>query len=174
MFGHVVYCSTSLEVWNTLEDLFTTSSKARTLQLRFQLQSLKKGNLSIHDYMLKMRSLAKNMSAAGQLISDDELILYILGGLGHEYDSVVVNLTSRHDQVTLPEVQFMLQSQEMRLEQFNSDGASGLPSANLATRFKRSINLSGSTQSGNQSYQYSGGRSFNSRGCGRGRGGRGL
>lgn len=93
MFGHIVRCTTSYEIWHTLELLFTTHSKARTLQL----QSLKRGNLSIHDYMLKMKSLAKSLSAAGQLISDDELIL---GGLGHDYDPVVVNLTSRHDQVS--------------------------------------------------------------------------
>lgn len=47
MFGHVVRCTSSFEIWSTLENLFTTQSKARILQLRFQLQSLKKGSLII-------------------------------------------------------------------------------------------------------------------------------
>ena len=171
MFGHIVRCNTSHEVWHTLENLFTTHSKARTLQLRFQLQSLKKGNLSIHDYMLKMRSLSETLASAGQLISDDELTLYILGGLGHDYDSVVVNLTSRHDQVTLQEVQYMLQSQEMRLEQLNLSTPSDTytPNANLATHFRKSLNLQGF----NNTFSNTPRNFANDRGNGKGKWGRG-
>ena len=77
--------------------------------------------MSIHDYILKMKSIVESLSAASQLIQDEDLILYILGGLDHDYESVVVNLTSRHDQITLQEVQYMLQSQKMRLEQLNQN-----------------------------------------------------
>ncbi|XP_060970030.1 uncharacterized protein LOC133037187 [Cannabis sativa] len=159
MFGHVVNCLSSHDLWVTLENSYTTSSKARTLQLRFQLQSLKKGSLSIHDYILKMKNIADGLSAAGQLLSDDDLILYILGGLGHEYEAVVVNLTSRHDQVTLQEVQYMLQSQEIRLEQLNSaSNDSSMPAAHLATQMRRSLNLNSHTHNPNQ---HSSSRSFN-------------
>ncbi|KAB5529228.1 hypothetical protein DKX38_019309 [Salix brachista] len=142
-----------------------------SLNLRFQLQSLKKGNLSIHDYMLKMRSLSETLASAGQLISDDELTLYILGGLGHDYDSVVVNLTSRHDQVTLQEVQYMLQSQEMRLEQLNLSTPSDTytPNANLATYFRKSLNLQGF----NNNFSNTPRNFANDRGHGKGKWGRG-
>ena len=56
---------------------------------------LKKGSMTVHDYFLKMRTIADTLTFTGQSISDDELLLYILGGLGSEYDPVVVNLTSR-------------------------------------------------------------------------------
>ncbi|XP_062083991.1 uncharacterized protein LOC133790363 [Humulus lupulus] len=121
MLGHVLRCNFSQELWFLLESLFTTQSRARILQLRFQLQFLKKGSLTIHDYVLKMKSLGASLSAAGQVFTDDDLILYILGGIGPEYDSVVINLTSRVDHVTLPKVQFLLQSQEMRIEQLASN-----------------------------------------------------
>ncbi|KAB5573958.1 hypothetical protein DKX38_001152 [Salix brachista] len=122
--------------------------------------------------MLKMRSLAETLASAGQLISDDELTLYILGGLGHDYDSVVVNLTSRHDQVTLQEVQYMLQSQEMRLEQLNLSSPSDTytPNANLATHLRKSLNL----HSFNNNFSNPSSRNFaNERGRGRGKWGRG-
>ena len=51
--------------------------------------------MTIHDYFLKMRNIADTLASTGQLISDDELLLYVLGGLRSEYDPVVVNLTSR-------------------------------------------------------------------------------
>ena len=66
-----------------------------------------------------MKAVANSLIAAGQQISEDELFLYILSGLGPEFESVVVNLTSK-DSVTLPEVQDMLQTHEMRLESLNA------------------------------------------------------
>ena len=119
LLGHVVHCQSVVEVWIVLEQLFSTKSKTRALQLRLSLQTLKKGNGSIEDYVLKMKSLATSLIAAGQQISDDELILYILKGLGPEFEFVIVNLTSR-ESVTLQEVQYMLRTHEMRLESLNT------------------------------------------------------
>ena len=41
-----------------------------------------------------------------QVVFDDELVLYIFGGLGLEFEYVFVNLTSK-DSVTLLEAEFM-------------------------------------------------------------------
>ena len=159
MLGHVLRCRFSAELWFLLENLFTTQSRARTLQLRFQLQSLKKGSLTIHDYVLNMKSLADSLNATGQSFTDDDLILYILGGLGPEYDSVVVNLTSRGVHISLAEVQFLLQSQEARIEQLNAAASDVVPpSAQLASRGRRSFS------------QPSSGHNSGPRGRGRGRG----
>ena len=71
MYGHVVNCQTSAEVWSVLEKLFVSDSKARTLQLRFMLQSLNKGALSINDYVLKMRNIADMLSASRKPVPDE-------------------------------------------------------------------------------------------------------
>ncbi|PON70587.1 hypothetical protein PanWU01x14_079610 [Parasponia andersonii] len=95
----------------------------------------------MHDYILKMKAIASILSAAGQIISDKDLSLYILGGLSSEYDFVIVNLTSRYDTLNLQEVQFMLQNQEIRLEQLNSTLSLDIhdPTANLAMKFWKNI-----------------------------------
>ena len=82
-----------------------------------------------------MRGIADSLNSTGLVITDDELLLYILGGLSSEYDSVVVNLTSRHESVSLQEVQYMLQSQELRIEQQNI--AMNLESHTANVAFKR-------------------------------------
>ena len=66
---------------------------------------------------------------------DYEIVLYILGGLDPEYESVVVNLTSK-DSITLPEAQFMLQGHELSLENFHSASALDL----IATIVQISLN----------------------------------
>ena len=60
------------------------------LQLRLSLQKTKKGDGSIEDYILKMKSLVNSLMAAGKQISDDELTLYILRGLGLEFEAAIV------------------------------------------------------------------------------------
>uniref|UniRef100_A0A803PX14 Retrotransposon Copia-like N-terminal domain-containing protein n=1 Tax=Cannabis sativa TaxID=3483 RepID=A0A803PX14_CANSA len=122
MLGHVARCASAAELWEVLRQLFSNTSRARVLQLRGLLQTTKKGSTPIDEYILKMRCLGDALMAAGHSISDDELILYILGGLGNEYDSAIVNLTSK-ETVTFQEVQFLLQTQELRIEQMNSIAA---------------------------------------------------
>ena len=90
MLGHVVHCRSSSEIWIVIEQPFTVKSKARALKLRLSLQTTKKGGGTIKDYILKMKALANALMAVGQHFSDDELILYILGALGSEFESVIV------------------------------------------------------------------------------------
>lgn len=49
MLGHVIHCQTAAEVWKTLDQIFSSKSKARILQLRLSLQTIKKGLGSIED-----------------------------------------------------------------------------------------------------------------------------
>ena len=65
MLDHVIYCQSSTEIWNVLEHIFSTMSKARALQLHLSLQTTKKGGRSVEDNILKMKSLANSLMAAG-------------------------------------------------------------------------------------------------------------
>ncbi|XP_057803046.1 uncharacterized protein LOC131018337 [Salvia miltiorrhiza] len=119
MLGHVVRCSSSREFWSVLERLFMSQSKARIMQLRLLLQTTKKGAMSVEEFFLKMRSYADQLSAVGQIINDDELIMYILSGLGPEYEALVVNIMHRSDNQNLQEIQYSFQAYELRLQQQN-------------------------------------------------------
>lgn len=84
----------------------------------------------------------------------------------------MINLTSRHDPLTLQEVQYMLQSQEMRLEYLNPPvpvpGDIYTPSAQLATQMRRNLHLTNNISTFSRTLSRG-----SSRGCGRGSGGRG-
>jgi hypothetical protein len=45
MLTHVTRCTTSRSAWTTLETLFTSQSRARTMQVHYQLATLKKRKL---------------------------------------------------------------------------------------------------------------------------------
>ncbi|TXG59466.1 hypothetical protein EZV62_014039 [Acer yangbiense] len=120
VFGQVTHCTTSHDIWKTLGNLFAQQSKARALQLRHEIQNTKKGTLTIGEFILKMKTISESLAAAGQPISEEELISQILGGIGFEYDAVVVTITARQGQISLEEVQFLLMSYESRLAQHNT------------------------------------------------------
>lgn len=76
--------------------MFARNSKARLLQLRTQLQSMRKGNFSISDYIMKIRVIMENnLAAIGLIVSDDDLLMCLLGGLDSEYNVAVAMLTAR-------------------------------------------------------------------------------
>ena len=133
---------------------------------------LKKGSMSVYDYILKMRNIADTLASTGQLISGDELLLYILGGLGSEYDPIVINLTSKQDSVSLQEAQFLLQSHEMRLEQLQVSMIVNLASASANVAYNNNnSNFSsgrgsqgGRGQGGRGNTNFHGGRSSHGRG----------
>ncbi|KAL5752060.1 hypothetical protein ACOSQ2_022567 [Xanthoceras sorbifolium] len=116
--------------------------------------------MSINAYILKMKSLADNLTAAGQVTIDQDVVMSVLNGLGLEYDSVIVHITSRQDVIPLSEAQYLLMTQEKRMEQYHSSALVNL--SNIAAHF--ASNDKRSYKGGNNS-----GRSGNNR-CGRRKG----
>ncbi|KAK6155744.1 hypothetical protein DH2020_009992 [Rehmannia glutinosa] len=104
MMGYVSRFSNSAELWTDLETSFRSHSRARVQHLRAQLHASRKGDLSVADYILKMQGIADQIHVAGQVISDDDLIIHILNGLGADFESIVVNLSARTEPLTLQDV----------------------------------------------------------------------
>lgn len=70
MFSHIARCSFVHEIWITLENFFTARSKLRVLSLKNMLQTMKKGNLTIHEYLRKMKNVADALIASGHNVTE--------------------------------------------------------------------------------------------------------
>lgn len=69
MLGYVSGCEHACDLWKIFEELFRSQSKARAMSLRFQLQTMKKGNLSVDEYFLQIRIIADGLRASGVNLS---------------------------------------------------------------------------------------------------------
>ncbi|KAK6131406.1 hypothetical protein DH2020_034849 [Rehmannia glutinosa] len=169
---------TSCEIWDALKTNFASQTQAKVMQYRLQLQTLRKGTMCMREYLSKIKGCCDVLAAAGEAISDKDQVIYILGGLSSDYNSVVVSVTSRHVPCTLMELHALLLSFETRLE--NTDNApisvEGSPSINLTTHdpARRSGNNQWNRGRG-APFQYNnrGGRGMPRGGSFHGRGGRG-
>jgi hypothetical protein len=94
VLSQCLFLTTSKAVWDKLDGLYATQSRARAMQLRMQLTTLKKNDLSATDYFSRVKGLTDNLAAAGEPLRDDEIIAYVLTGLPEEYDLLVTSVTS--------------------------------------------------------------------------------
>jgi hypothetical protein len=89
--------------------------------------------MTAKDYFLSIKRMADELALAGQPLKSDEILTYILAGLGQKYDSLVSIITSRSDVVTLEELYSLLLIAESRINQHH-DTIQVVASVNLATR----------------------------------------
>lgn len=117
----VIMATSSREVWESLQRQFFSSTKARTLQLRVQLATAKKRDLSAADYFWKIKGIATELAVANEILRDDEVIAYLPAGVPTEYDLFVTSLTTRTEPTSLDDVYAHLLAFEARQLQHITD-----------------------------------------------------
>jgi hypothetical protein len=66
-------------------------------QLRSALNDTRKNDLSSDKYFAKMKSIASKLTAAGKPLEVDELIWYVLKGLGSHYNTLRTTVNANPD-----------------------------------------------------------------------------
>lgn len=166
--------NTSQEIWKSLETNFASQSRAKIMQYRSQLQGIRKGTMGMREYLNKIKGCCDVLNASGHFVSNEDQILYILSGLGQEYNPVVVSVSSKVDPISVGDVSALLLSFEARLEcastpSFSTDGSG--PSVYF-TQQSNNKNISQKKGNNNTGSGQRGGRAPFRGGNVRGRGGR--
>lgn len=164
ILGQAVGCKTSSEAWHTILDNFASQTRAREMQLKTQLQNLKKGSQTMIEYLSKIKNITDSLANIGQPLPFNDHLNSIFRGLPSEYDPFVCSMLTRVDSYKISDVQSLLLTQESRIDESRS---SEIASANIAHMANQSFNRGGS----GRGYGRNGsiGRGFN-----RGNGGRGY
>ncbi|KAL5544306.1 hypothetical protein UlMin_008090 [Ulmus minor] len=112
------------------------SSMATTPALQMlshSLPTLKKGSMSMMDYLMKLKGFSNNLAVVEEPVSEQDQIMNILAGLEADYNAVVTAINSRDDTISLEAIHSMLLSYEHRLELQNSIDNVPMVTANLAS-----------------------------------------
>lgn len=80
--------ATSREVWLYLNDRFFSKNMTRAMNLKTKLDMTKKCSMSLQEFFTKIKNLIDSLDAAGKKVSDNDHVMYILAGLGQEYDPI--------------------------------------------------------------------------------------
>lgn len=101
--SHLIHKSSVDQIWFALKGAYASSASSRNMELRAQFQTTKKDGRSMPDYLQIMKSIADNLAVVGEPINNRDMILYLLEGLGPEYNPFVMTIT-RPDNYTVDEV----------------------------------------------------------------------
>lgn len=97
-----------------------SQSRARTIQVHYQLATLKKESSSVADYFQQFQSLTDSLATVGQPLNDFEIVAFLLAGLGPDYDPFVASVTTRVEPLSVEEIYDHLLSHELRLKHHQS------------------------------------------------------
>jgi len=120
IMAQIIGHNSSHSVWNALEKTFSSSSRARIIQLKLKLQSTKKGSLAMIDYIMKVKGAADSLATIEEPVSEQDQVMNLLEGLGSNYNAVVTAINIRDDKIYIEVVHSMLLVFKHRLEQQSS------------------------------------------------------
>ena len=161
----VVGKSSSQEVWNTQEERFTSTARSNVLNLKFELQSIKKtGNETVSTYLQRIKTVRDKLSVVGVHSDHEELIHVILKGLPKEYAPFASAIRTRDTILPLEKLSVLLQTEEQSMSEA-TESLSNSVLAMFVSHNKPSFN-------GNHGFNRGRGRGRNSYSRGRSGGGR--
>ena len=85
------------------------------MQLKQELHNVKKMQLSINDYSLKVKGLADALASIGSPVEDDDLVSVILNGLSKEYDQFRTSIRTRENFPNFQDLISLLITEEMNV-----------------------------------------------------------
>ena len=110
----ILNCNNSFEAWKCIEKQFGVQSKDKLMQLRYKLNILRKENTIVEEYCLKVKALFDKLACAGSLISEKDLLIQILNGLGPGYLDLTSIITA--NTMSCDDAYALLLTHEAKLE----------------------------------------------------------
>jgi hypothetical protein len=87
---HVRGCKTAKEAWDNLAKVHQPRDLVSKLKLRRKLYTtIKDPHTSMEDHIAYLRNIASQLTAVNMPITDDEMVLIILGSLPRDYDDLI-------------------------------------------------------------------------------------
>lgn len=120
IMAQIVGLKTSFQVWTALQNIYTNRSKARELQLRQELQSCQKGSSSISEFLQRFKEICDALEAINQPVINDDKVMWLLKGLGTDYQMFSTEMLCRPPIPTYDEVVSHLIGQEFLFNSFTS------------------------------------------------------
>ncbi|XP_021803199.1 uncharacterized protein LOC110747311 [Prunus avium] len=90
VLAQVVGLTTSKAVWDCLRQNFSQQSLAIATHLKFQLLTITKGTKTVSEYLALAKSLSDQLAAKRAPVSSNDLVSYVIRGLGPNYAMLII------------------------------------------------------------------------------------
>ena len=112
----MVNCDTAAQIWKTLEVYFAQQIRAKVSQFKTQLSRTKKIDITMNEYLLKIRNLVDLLVLVGESYTERDHVEAICEGLPDEYETFILATSTHNDKFSVDEIEALLLAQEARIE----------------------------------------------------------
>ncbi|MBA0619163.1 hypothetical protein Godav_028386, partial [Gossypium davidsonii] len=105
---HLIGLDTSLQIWSALVRLFGSKTTSQLMFYRRALHSQRKVDLSMKEFLMKVKGYCDSLASCGETISEREHVTAILSGLSSAYESVLTIITASSIPYSVQSVSTML------------------------------------------------------------------
>jgi hypothetical protein len=118
---------TARHAWLAIESQFLGNREARSIQLETRFRNFVQGDLSITEYCRKLKKMADDLTALGEVITDRTLVLNVIRGLNERFSNVGALLRRAK-----PFPTFLEAREDLILEELTMENRKDAPAAALA------------------------------------------
>ena len=108
----LVAYKTSHEAWIALNRLYTGKSRTRAMQLKEDLTLSTRGTRTVTEFLHRIKVIVDELAIIDHPISDDDLTLYILNGLGPEFREIAALIRARETSLKFEKIHDLLVGHE--------------------------------------------------------------
>jgi len=126
---------TSHEAWKKLNLLHASRSRTRAMQLE-ELTLIQRGSRIISEDMHVVKMLVDELAIIDSPISNDDLTLYVLNGLGSDFRGITALICARESSLTFKELHNLLVGHETYLRRLEDTSKQQVITANYSNRLR--------------------------------------
>ncbi|PRQ35723.1 putative RNA helicase transcription factor interactor and regulator CCHC(Zn) family [Rosa chinensis] len=112
----IVGSKSSHEAWLALLERFSTVSRANIIQLKTDLQTIKKGADTIDKYLQRIKLARDQLSSVGVTLVDEDIVVVTLNGLPDEYAMIKTVIRAKDTPISLKDFRAQLLAAERDIE----------------------------------------------------------
>jgi len=105
---YVVGCKTAAKAFANLEERYASVFRTRVNHLKMELHIVQKGGDSMDKYLLRIKSIRDQLMAAGEYVSDNDVMIAALAGLPKEYATIRTVILARESNIVMKEFRALL------------------------------------------------------------------
>lgn len=105
----------SAQIWNTLSNIYGSKTTSRLMCYRRALHYQRKGDLSIKEFLMKIKGFCDSLASCGEIISEHEHVIAILNGLPTEFESAITIITASQVSYKVQTITTILLDVEVRM-----------------------------------------------------------
>uniref|UniRef100_A0A2N9EHZ0 Reverse transcriptase Ty1/copia-type domain-containing protein n=1 Tax=Fagus sylvatica TaxID=28930 RepID=A0A2N9EHZ0_FAGSY len=99
-------------IWKILVNRYTSISRSNIVNLKRELNSIKKNSDSVTDYLHKIKEVRNKLVSVGILIDDEEILHIVLQGLSSEFHSFTSAMLTKNEAVKFEELHTLMKTKE--------------------------------------------------------------